>query len=104
MVFVTDMREGRTYLMKQGDCLDVYRAEGSGFEFRVFFSHFPSGAMNPDDFVDAFGGKGVPEGLLHTLEPHITLVAHPAPLAPRTVNVQAAIQTALFGLENTDFT
>ena len=56
--------------------------------------------MNPDDFVDAVDGKGVPEDLLHTLEPHITLVAHPAPLAPRTVNVQAAIQTALFGLEN----
>ena len=37
MVFVTDMREGRTYLMEQGDSLDVYRAEGSGFKVVCFF-------------------------------------------------------------------
>ena len=36
--FVTDMREGRTYLMEQGDCLDVYRAEGSGFKVVCFFT------------------------------------------------------------------
>ena len=38
MEFVTDMREGRTFLMEQDDCLDVYRAEGPAFKVVWFFT------------------------------------------------------------------
>ena len=57
-------------------------------------SHFPSGAMNSYDFGDAVGGMGFREDVLHTLEPHTSLVAHPVALE------QATTHTASCDLEN----
>ena len=86
-------------LKDQDDVLDVYRAQGS-------CASCPSGALNPDDFVDTVGDKVIREDVplagcdAHTLEPHITLVAHLPILEPRTDHVQAVIQTASFGFDN----
>ena len=40
--------------------------------------------MNTYDFGDAVDGIDFCEDVLHTLEQHFTLVAHPATLEPRT--------------------
>ena len=39
--------------------------------------------MNPGDFVDTVGGINTAKDFLDPLEPHITLVAHPATLEPK---------------------
>ena len=56
--------------------------------------------MNSYDFGDAVGGMGIRKDVLHALEPHITLVAHPATLEPRTDSEQATTHTASCDLEN----
>ena len=53
-------------------------------------------ALNDNDFVGAVSGKGIRDILLQALGPHVTLVAHPATLEPRTDNVQATLHTASF--------
>ena len=98
MVFAKDMRERNIHFKDQAGFLDVHRVEECFLV--VCISHFPSGAMNSYDFGDAVGGMGFREDVLHTLEPHITLVAHPAALEPRTDSEQATTHTASCDLEN----
>ena len=98
MVFAKDMRERNIHFKDQAGFLDVHRVEECFLV--VCISHFPSGAMNSYDFGDAVGGMGFREDVLHTLEPHTSLVAHPVALEPRTNSEQATTHTASCDLEN----
>ena len=88
MVFAKGMRERSIHFKDQSDFLDVDRAERS-FSRVVCISNFPSGALNSHDCGNAVDGMDFCEDVLHTLEQHFTLVAHPATLEPRTDRAQA---------------